>query len=170
MTRHDGGSKDQLLALKEISLSDLAPGSKAVAMVASALGTTDETLAIGLCQQLAHISGAGQPLPVDRLNFALAAVVGIDPKDATEALLATQMAAIHCALMEVLRAGQAVVTYRLVSELQLAMQLAKTSALQIETLKRYRPKGEQHIHVHRHLQTSATCRLSQHARRGHEFH
>jgi hypothetical protein len=81
MTRYDGGSKDQLLALKEISLSDLAPGSKAVAMVASALGTTDETLAIGLCRQLAHISSPGQPLPVDRLSFALAATAGIGPQD-----------------------------------------------------------------------------------------
>lgn len=137
-------------ALSEISLSDLVPGTKTVAMISKALGTDDETLAIGLCRQLAHIGSAGQPLPVDRLNFALSAVAGIGPRDPTEALLASQMVAIHSALMEcVRRAGQAVVTDRLTSELGLAMQLAKISALQVETLKRYRSKGEQHIHVHR---------------------
>lgn len=139
-----------MINLDEISLADLVPGTKAVAMVAKALGTTDETLAIGLCRQLAHIGSAGQSLPVDRLNFTLSAVAGICPRDPTEALLASQMVAIHCALMEaVRRAGSAVVTDRLASELGLAMQLAKVSALQVETLKRYRSKGEQHIHVHR---------------------
>jgi hypothetical protein len=104
--------------LAEISLSELVPGSEAVAMVAEALGTTDETLAIGLSRQLAHITSPGQPLTVDRLNFALSAVAGIGPRDPTEALLASQMVAIHCALMEAIRrAGSAVVTDRLASEL-----------------------------------------------------
>jgi hypothetical protein len=95
-----------------------------------------------------NVARDGKVLTAEEYNSIIAIVGGIGPRDPTEALLATQMAAIHNATM--------VATRRLNHADSLAQQdsasnmlnkLTRTFATQIEALKRYRSNGEQTIKV-----------------------
>ena len=85
---------------------------------------------------------------VKSLNHNLAIIHGIAPQDAIEALLATQMAAVHdatirhAALMKsVKRIDQLVIQERTVNK------LARTFAAQIEALRKHRTGGEQTMRI-----------------------
>ncbi|MFZ0854172.1 MAG: hypothetical protein WAO08_33850 [Hyphomicrobiaceae bacterium] len=64
-----------------------------------AFGTGDYELAEGLLAQLVDVSRSGKVATAREVNFMLAVVAGISPKDETEALLAVQMSAIHNSTM-----------------------------------------------------------------------
>ena len=84
------------------------------------------------------------------INFALAFVAGMKPRDQLEAALGVQMAAVHHATMNAVeKLGAA--TKREVAELheKALNRLARTFAAQMEALKRYRSKGEQRVYVER---------------------
>lgn len=88
------------------------------------------------------------------VNGALAALHGIAPRDETEALLATQMVAVHSAAMRCLRQlkGSEMMPQQ-DSNGRLAVKLLRTFTQQLEALQRYRGNGEQkmtveHVHVH----------------------
>ena len=82
------------------------------------------------------------------MNFALAVVQGIDPKDTVEALLATQMAAVHSATMDAAaNLAQAKYVEHRDSALLAVNKLARTFAAQVEALKKHRSAGEQTIKV-----------------------
>jgi len=63
------------------------------------VATGDSTFSGGLLDQIANVARSGKHLTARELNFALATVHAIGPRDPTEALLAAQMAAIHQATM-----------------------------------------------------------------------
>ena len=78
----------------------------------------------------------------------IALVRGLEPKDALEATLATQMAAVHALTMRL--AGQLAnsATNKGQEHAERALnKLARTFASQIETLKRCRTGGEQKVTV-----------------------
>jgi hypothetical protein len=83
----------------------------------------------------------------------LSLVRGINPQDETEALLATQMAAIHHATMVAAQRLQMVDNIpQQDSASNMLNKLARTFTAQVETLKNYRSSGEQHIRVqHQHV-------------------
>ena len=126
-------------------------------LVANSLATGNGAFSGGILKQLADVSRAGKRLTRDELNFVLAIVHEIEPRDPTEALLAAQMAAIHAAVMTAAR--------RLTHSETIAQQdsnsnmlnkLARTFSSQIETLKRYRSNGEQTVRVtHQHVNVNA---------------
>lgn len=123
-------------------------GACATLLLADALGTTNGTFANGLLNQLVNVARTGKQLTADELNFALAAVRGIGPKDETEALLATQMVAIHNATVAAARRLAHVETLaQQDSASNMLNKLARTFAGQVETLKKYRSTGEQSIKV-----------------------
>jgi len=64
-----------------------------------ALGTTSPDFVYPFITQLANVASPGQELDTDGLNFMLAVIHGIQPKDEVEAMLAAQMAAVHMATM-----------------------------------------------------------------------
>ena len=111
-----------------------------------ALGTADENFLEGLLQQLAMVSG---PEGDERgLNFMLALVKGIEPKDQVEAMLAAQMAAVHNATMSFARRLNHAENVQQQDNAERAIgKLARTFATQVETLKRYRSGGEQTVRV-----------------------
>jgi hypothetical protein len=120
----------------------------ATLLLADALGTTNGTFATGLLNNLVNVSRTGKQLTADELNFALAAVRGIGPRDETEALLATQMVAIHSATITAARRLAHVETLaQQDSASTMRNKLARTFAGQVETLKKYRSTGEQNIKV-----------------------
>lgn len=124
-----------------------------LALLANALGTTDNAFLLGLLSQLGNASGSpGKKHDEDGLNFMLEAIRGVAPQDQTEAMLAAQMAAVHMATMTFARRLAYVDN---IQQQDSAVggfnKLARTFAAQVEALKRYRTGGEQRVvvqHVH----------------------
>ncbi len=84
----------------------------------------------------------------------MAIVAELAPNDAVEAMLATQMAAIHIAMMRQSRMLACVYSIELLDLHERALnKLARTFAAQTEALRKHRSGGQQkmvveHVHVH----------------------
>jgi len=117
-------------------------------LLTQALGTTSYDFSDGLLSQLL---GAGSQDPQARerdLNFMLAVVTGLEPKDEIEAMLAAQMAAVHMATMtSARRLSRAEIIQQQESAERTFNKLARTFTAQMEALKRYRTGGEQKVTV-----------------------
>ena len=119
-----------------------------------AIGTGSFEFLDGLLSQLANAGSQG-PKPDERgINFMLSVVEGIAPKDEVEAMLATQMAAVHMASMTFARRLAHVDNIPQQDSAERAFnKLARTFTAQVDALKRYRTGGQQkvtveHVHVH----------------------
>jgi hypothetical protein len=113
-----------------------------------ALGTTSHSLFNGLVVQL-----VGLGMQECELNFAISLVKDIKPRDATEAMLAAQMVAVHLATM---RAAHGLANAKYLPQQDSAATVlnkgARTYVAQMEALKRYRSAGEQVVKVqHQHV-------------------
>ncbi len=130
---------------------DLAVGH---ILLMEALGTVELDFLDGLLGQLANAGTQGRVVDERGLNFMLAVVKGVEPKDQVEAMLAAQMAAVHMATMTFARRLAHVENLPQQDSAERAFnKLARTFAAQVEALKRYRTGGEQkmtveHVHVH----------------------
>jgi len=83
-------------------------------------------------------------------DFTLGFVDSMQPQDAAEALLLTQMAATHQATMMLARRLNHVETIPQQDAAEKALnKTARTFAAQMETLKRHRSKGQQLVRVER---------------------
>jgi hypothetical protein len=121
----------------------------AYALLRESLGTVSVDFGSGLISQLANAGSHGRQIDEDALNFMLSVVTGIKPKDQLEAMLAAQMAAIHTATMTFARRLANVETIEQQDSAERALnKLARTYAMQMEALKRYRTGGEQKVTVH----------------------
>ena len=124
---------------------DMATGT---ALLMEALGTTDIDFLEGLTQQLANVGMQGRKLDAASINFMLAMVKGMQPRDQIEAMLAAQMAAVHNATMTMARRFAHTETLAQHDSAERAFnKLARTFASQMEALKRYRTGGEQKVTV-----------------------
>lgn len=98
--------------------------------------------------------GPSNPPSEQDINRALAAVTGVGARDEIEAMLATQMVATHFAAITLLRRLKGAENIpQQDSAGGLAVKLLRTYTMQVETLQRYRGKGQQrvtveHVHVH----------------------
>ena len=133
---------------------DLGGLSLAEVSLMAAFGTKEMAFFEGLTGHLATVGlNANKDGGGEVLDYLLATVKGIEPKDHVEAMLAAQMAATHLATM-----GMAA---RLLSATTLESRdsaertfnkLARTYVAQAEALKRYRTGGEQKVTVqHQHV-------------------
>ena len=84
------------------------------------------------------------------LDNTMVGISDIKPKDTIEAMLATQMLAIHNATMRNLTRANGLLSSRSYKEIELgskafnvANKLARTYTMQMEALQRYRGKGQQ---------------------------
>ena len=113
-----------------------------------ALGTDSAEFTDGVLRQLASAVSLGGGADEEAINFALAVIAGIEPKDELETMLAVQMAAIHLATMTFTRRLAHVETLDQQHGSEGALnKLARTFAMQLEALKRYRTGGEQKVVV-----------------------
>jgi hypothetical protein len=97
----------------------------------------------GLVSQIAMVGSQGNRLDVAASNFALGFVDSMAPKDAAEALLFTQMAAVHQATMMMARKLNHATSIAQQDTAERALnKLGRTYAAQMDTLKRYRSKGQ----------------------------
>ena len=116
------------------------------ALIMQALGTADGAFFTGLVAQLATADG-GEPNE-QKLNFMLAVIKGIKPRDQIEAMLAAQMAAVHSATMRsACDLAEAESLQHRDSAERTLNKLARTFVSQMEALKRYRMGGEQTVTV-----------------------
>ena len=120
-------------------------------LLMEAFGTADPDFADGLISDLINVGSSGREVNLRGTNFALAIVKGIQPKDEVEAMLATQMAAVHVATMTFARRLAHVENIPQQDSAERAFnKLARTFAAQTEALKRYRTGGQQNVTV-RHV-------------------
>ncbi len=124
-------------------------------MIGDAIGTSSLLETLRVVNDAVNLSGqTGSIADETQANQILSVIKGIGPKDPVEIMLATQMVAIHRATIVVTRNFNFsdTIQQRDVNERTLN-KLARTFASQVDTLKRYRSKGEQtvevkHVHVH----------------------
>jgi hypothetical protein len=117
-------------------------------LLMEALGTTEPDFVDGLLAQLANAATKGRVVDERGLNFMLAVVKGIEPRDQVEAMLAAQMATVHNATMTFARRLAHVDNIPQQDSAERAFnKLARTFATQTEALKRYRSGGEQTVRV-----------------------
>ena len=139
--------------VREISVDHPDPNTGHLLLMRS-LGTTEADFANGLLTQLAGLSGQTGQTEQAGLNFLLSVVKSLEPRDEIEALLASQMAAVHVAVLAFARRLGGVDTIQQQDGAERALnKLARTFTMQVEALKRYRTGGEQkvtveHVHVH----------------------
>jgi len=125
--------------------ADVAVGAS---LLMEALGTTDKAFFEGLVLQMATITGDDATVRERELNFMLSVVKAIEPRDEIESMIAAQMAAVHMASMTFARRLSRVETISQQDSAANAFnKLARTFAVQLEALKRYRSTGEQTIRV-----------------------
>jgi hypothetical protein len=117
-------------------------------LLMEALGTVDVEFFNGLLGQISSAGSHGlEPDPVG-INFMLSVIKGIQPRDQIEAMLASQMAAVHMASMTLARRLARVEDIRQQDSAERAFtKLTRTFAAQMEALKRYRTGGEQKVTV-----------------------
>ena len=117
-------------------------------LLMEALGTVDLDFLNGLLTQLANVGSQGKAVDESGLNFMLAVVKGVEPKDQVEAMLAAQMAAVHNATMTFARRLAHVENIQQQDSAERAFnKLARTFAAQVEALRRHRTGGEQKVMV-----------------------
>ncbi len=122
------------------------------AALSAAFGTVQWSFAAQQLQALVNATHGNREAPVSEevVNGALAAVNGVQAQDEVEAMLATQMVATNHIAMDLLRrSGQADYLNQANIYGNLAVKFLRTFTTQLETLQRYRGKGQQKIVVER---------------------
>jgi hypothetical protein len=121
-----------------------------------AFATTDKNLAMVLALQTASTLDFGDIRGRPMIHKSTrAAVHSLGARDGTEALLAVQMVGVHNLAMHFLAnaAAKEQTSHGIELYIGHANRLLRTFTAQVETLKKYRSKGEQHCtveHVHVH--------------------
>ena len=127
----------------QIEMTDYDLGE---ALMLDSLGTMDSRFMEGLIPLLANVS-------VDKFDFMLSVVTGIEPQDQIEAMLAAQMATVQVQIMTFARRLAHVENIDQQDSAERAFnKLCRTFTAQVEALNRHRGKGQQkvtveHIHV-----------------------
>lgn len=127
---------------------DCDSGEVATVLQMADIGTTDRDFYSGLVGQIASLGAYRHAVDNANSNFVMAVVRSVDPRDGLEALLATQMGAIHAATMMMARRLNLVENIPQQDAAERALnKLARTFATQMEALKRYRTSGQQKVTV-----------------------
>lgn len=108
------------------------------------------TVSDGLISQAAVLGSHGKRIDAQATDFTLGFVDAMHPQYTVEALLLTQMAATHQAAMMLARRLNHVENIPQQDAAERALnKTARTFAAQMDTLKRYRSKGQQTVRVER---------------------
>jgi hypothetical protein len=124
------------------------------AKIAQAMGISDPELHTGVIQQLIQISSQGPKADAVGLNFAIAIVRSIAPRDHLEVLLAVQMAAVQIASIRHARMMNHTESIaQLDIQERVVNKLMRTFTTQMEAIRKHRNGGNQkvtvkHVHVH----------------------
>ncbi|MGG7644238.1 hypothetical protein ACQ5SP_05455 [Rhodovulum sp. YNF3179] len=112
--------------------------------------TENDAVSDWLIGELATIGSQGNTVDEQATDFALGFLDAMKPEDPAEALLISQMAAVHKVTMVMARRLTHVDQIPQQDSAERALnKLARTYAAQMDTLKRYRTKGQQTVRVER---------------------
>lgn len=113
-------------------------------------GSGNPKVADGILGQLGCLGSHKRRVDEEATNFALAFLDAMQPRDAAEVLLMTQMASVHMATMMLARRLNHVENIPQQDAAERALnKLSRSYAVQMDTLKRYRSKGQQVVRVER---------------------
>ena len=134
---------------KNVLSLDHPDQTTALALLMHSMGTTSAGFVDSIVGQLVDALTVGMKADQQAINFGLAVIAGIKPKDEIETMLAAQMAAIHMTTMTFAqRIGRVENIPQQDSAERALNKLARTFTTQMEALKRYRTGGEQKVTVH----------------------
>lgn len=137
-------------SLKAVTIegsNNLALNPDCLPQLVEAAGTQ---FAGALSLQIADATSLARNVREDEVNFCLAVVEGIQPQDHLEAMLASQMAVVHQqAMASVRKLGNSQNIPQQDTNEKTLNKLMRTFAMQMDTLKRYRSRGEQRVYVER---------------------
>lgn len=134
------------LTFRDGKLSIGATGD--LSRIVAATGSSDVSAA--LLGQLAVLGSHGERIDEKATNFALGFIHSMKPRDAAELALLAQMAATHQAAMMLARRLNHVENIPQQDAAERAFnKLLRSYTAQMETLKRYRSKGQQVVRVER---------------------
>jgi hypothetical protein len=120
----------------------------AIRLLADAFASSDSDFVHALLEQLANAASRGKQVADHDLNFLVAVIKDIKPRDQLETMLASHMAVVHVAIMTFARRLANVENIPQLDSAERAFnKLLRTFAMQLEALKRYRAGGEQKITV-----------------------
>lgn len=121
-------------------------------LLLDSLGTADSDFFTGYIRQVVNAVSKND-IDTNATNEALAFIRGVKPRDEVEASLAAQMMATHNAMMTFAsRLNRVETITQQDSAITAFNKLARTYAVQVETLKKYRATGEQRVVVqHQHV-------------------
>lgn len=113
-----------------------------------AFGSSNEDFINGFLSQLINVGSPGKTPDEKGTAFVASIVKGIEPQDQIEAMLASQMAAVHMATITFARRLAHCENIPQQDSAERAFnKLARTFTAQIEALKKYRTGGQQHVTV-----------------------
>jgi hypothetical protein len=145
--RHRGSSLSRKAGSIELS-TDYPVPALGNALIMESLATADADFFDGLLGQLVNVGAQEKKIDERGTNFMLAMIRGIGPRDEVEAMMAAQMAAVHMATMTFARRLAHVDNIPQQDSAERTFnKLARTFAVQLEALKRYRTGGEQKVTV-----------------------
>jgi hypothetical protein len=111
-------------------------------------GTTDASFLRGLLYQLADAATTDGETNEGDVNFMLAVIKDLEPKDQLEAMLAAQIAVVHMQTVRFARKlNDAKYLHQQDSTERGLNKLARTFTMQMDALKRYRTGGQQKVIV-----------------------
>lgn len=114
-----------------------------------AFGSSDEDFINGLLAQLINVGSPGKTIDEEGSAFVASIVKGIEPRDQIEAMLGSQMAAVHLAAMTFARRLAHCETIGQQASAECAFnKLTRTFTAQMEALKKYRSSGQQVVVKH----------------------
>jgi hypothetical protein len=120
------------------------------AILSATIAVCDQDFLLGQLKALGNVANKQGAFEKELLDYGISIVAGIQPKDYVEALLATQMAAVQVATMDMAaRLGNASNRENRAAAEKGFSRLARTFVAQVEALKRHRSKGEQRVYVER---------------------
>jgi hypothetical protein len=118
-------------------------------LLMQAVGSTSPSFCDAILHNVINIASNAGQVDERAVNSTLAVIAGIKPKDELEAMLVTQMAAVHLAtITQVRRFANAETIAQFDCNERALNKLARTFTTQMEALKRYRTGGEQKVTVH----------------------
>jgi hypothetical protein len=142
----------RIKVLKRGDKTDLHPDCKdlrqGIELLMKAIGAEDVHFLQGIVPQLADACVRDGVVDGNQLNFMVSIIRGVKPRDQIEAVLAAEMAAIHCATMQFvryLRPGGSI--EEIDSYGNVLNKLARTFAYQTEVLQRWRSGGGEKVTV-----------------------
>ena len=118
------------------------------ALLVKTLATHNTEFPAALLTQLLNASTVDGTVNEQDLNFKLAVIEGIQPRDQLESMLAAQMGVVHSTLMTMVsRMNNGLMLQEIELVGRQLNNLTRTFAMQIEALKRHRSTGEQKVTV-----------------------